>query len=157
LHEVQLLARWCWQHEKETLRQGRFLAQCCSEEGFAPFHPSRAVSKGKIMNPINMDRGKYKNELVSDVPVDYLAWAARKMSKTPDYIIAELRDRAAKQGTRDALDAASALSDYEYRTTKNRKKKRKKSNWPTAGKKPAKRRRRKYRYTKEFMPPRKRG
>lgn len=109
------------------------------------------------MNPTKIDFGQYENELVRDVPVDYLAWAARKMSKTPDYIIAELRDRAAIHGTRDALDAASALSDYKYRTTKNRKKKRKKSNWPTAGKNPAKRQRRKYRYTKEFMPPRKRG
>ena len=107
------------------------------------------------MNKTKMDRGKYKNELVSDVPVDYLAWAARKMAKTPDYIIVELRARAAKQGTRDALDAASALSDYECRTTKNHKKKRKTSNWPTANKNSSKKQRRKYWYTKEFMPSRK--
>ena len=69
--------------------------------------------------------GQYKGESVFDVPVDYLAWAAKKMKQTPGYVLAELRRRAAQQGTRDSVEAESALSYYEFRTRPKRKKKRK--------------------------------
>ena len=69
--------------------------------------------------------GQYKGESVFNVPVDYLAWAAKKMKQTPGYVLAELRRRAAQQGTRDSVEAESALSYYEFRTSLNRKKKRK--------------------------------
>ena len=109
------------------------------------------------MNENKMKFGKYKGRPVSYIPVDYLAYVARKHKKTPGYILAELRARAARHGTRDAIEAESALSDYEFRTRPKRKKKRKKPDGQTAGKKSSKKRRRRCRYTKEFMPPRKRG
>ena len=108
------------------------------------------------MNENKMKFGKYKGEPVADIPVDYLAWAARKHKQTPGYILAELRARASRHGTRDAIEAESALSDYEFRTRPRRKKKRKKSKGQLTNKKAAKKRKRKYWYTKDFMPPRKR-
>ena len=108
------------------------------------------------MNTKKMDFGEYDGELVCDVPVDYLAWVARKHKQTPGYILAELRARASRHGTRDAIEAESALSDYEFRTRPKRKKKRKKSKGQLTTKKSAKKRRRKVWYTKDFMPPRKR-
>ena len=109
------------------------------------------------MNTKKMDFGEYDGELVCDVPVDYLAYTAQKHKQTPGYILAELRARASRHGTRDAIEAESALSDYEFRTRPKRKKKRKKPDERTVGKKSSKKRKRKYSYTKEFRPPRKRG
>jgi hypothetical protein len=99
------------------------LANRCREEGLSLSHSSRGTSIGrKTMISKIMRFGQYNGEPVSDVPVDYLAWAARKIKQTPGYVLAELRRRAALQGTRDSIEAESALSDYEFRTRPKSKK-----------------------------------
>ena len=80
------------------------------------------------MNTTRVKFGKkYKGELISDVPVEYLAYAFRINKSPPKELLYELRERASRHGTRDSLEATAALADYEYRTRPSRKKKKKKT------------------------------
>ena len=65
--------------------------------------------------------GKYRGWTACDVPVDYLAWAMETMGKPPYEVLEELKRRAARFGSRDAITAQTILVGLTYRKTKRAK------------------------------------
>jgi hypothetical protein len=72
--------------------------------------------------------GIHKGLLVSEVPVEYLAWAVKTLKRPQGCLLPELERRSCLHGTRDSLTALEALSSIKCRT---RRKKRYKGKWKT--------------------------
>lgn len=68
-----------------------------------------------------IDFGRYKGRPVCDVPVDYLGWAVTAMRHPPASIVMELKRRAQLHGTKDAIDAAAAVSALGFQKARRRR------------------------------------
>jgi hypothetical protein len=79
------------------------------------------------MTDSRMTFGKHKGLPVSDVPLAYLVWASQKLTNTPRCVVDELERRAGMHGTREAVDAAAAVS--KLRLDRGLKKRKKKARW----------------------------
>jgi hypothetical protein len=62
-----------------------------------------------------MTFGKHRGDPACDVPLDYLVWAMESMAKPPACVLDELRRRAGRYGSRDAVPAQAALSGFGVR------------------------------------------
>ena len=69
-----------------------------------------------------MTFGKYKGQLVSLVPTNYLIWCVEYMAIPPKIVVAELERRAGRHGTRDAIEAACAVSGVAFKQAQTKKK-----------------------------------
>ena len=65
--------------------------------------------------------GKYKGELMENLPVEYLAWCLMNMPYPPVSVTDELVRREKKHGSRDAVEAAAALSNALWKSTTKKK------------------------------------
>lgn len=78
------------------------------------------------MSDTTMTFGRHRGEPASEVPIKYLLWAASSMPTPPPCVVEELTRRASRHGSREAIDAASAVSSLAYRQAKTPGKKKKK-------------------------------
>lgn len=62
-----------------------------------------------------MTFGRHRGDPACDVPLDYLVWAMESMAKPPACVLNELRRRAERYGSRDAVPAQAALSGFGIR------------------------------------------
>lgn len=62
-----------------------------------------------------MTFGKHKGLPCCDVPIEYLCWAADTLGAPPQCVIDELKRRAERHGTREAIAAASAVSSLAFK------------------------------------------
>lgn len=62
--------------------------------------------------------GKHRGLPACDVPVDYLAWCMATMASPPEIVLAELRRRADRHGSREAIAAQAALGSYRFRAAR---------------------------------------
>lgn len=65
--------------------------------------------------------GKYRGWPSCDVPVEYLVWALETMARPPAEVLEELKRRAARLGSRDAITAQTVLGGMTYRKAKQAK------------------------------------
>jgi hypothetical protein len=65
--------------------------------------------------------GNHKGQHACDVPIDYLVWASSAMQKPRPCIVVELKRRAERLGTRDAVEACAALSALRFRQARKAK------------------------------------
>lgn len=75
------------------------------------------------MECVTFGFGKYRGLPACDVPIDYLIWAADTHGQPHKCVVDELRRRASRHGTREALAAASALSSLAFNMARVRRKK----------------------------------
>ena len=64
--------------------------------------------------------GIHKGLLVSELPVEYLAWAVKTLKRPQGCLLPELERRAGLHGTRDSLTALEALSSIKCRTLRKK-------------------------------------
>lgn len=67
--------------------------------------------------------GKYRGWPACDIPVEYLVWALETMGSPPAEVLQELRRRAARHGSRDAITAQAVLSGLTYKKARQAKRK----------------------------------
>jgi hypothetical protein len=72
--------------------------------------------------------GKYRGWPACDVPIDYLVWAVETMARPPAEVVAELKRRAARLGSRDAITAQTILGGMTYRKAKKERRRARKKN-----------------------------
>lgn len=58
--------------------------------------------------------GKHRGLPACDVPLDYLSWCMATMASPPQIVTDELRRRADRHGSRDAIAAQQALGSFRY-------------------------------------------
>lgn len=66
--------------------------------------------------------GKHRGTPACDVPIDYLVWAMESLPRPPACVVDELRRRAARHGSRDALAAQASLGGFGYRKARSKPK-----------------------------------
>jgi hypothetical protein len=71
--------------------------------------------------------GKYRGWPACDVPVEYLSWALETMSSPPYEVLEELKRRASRFGSRDAITAQTILGGLTYRKARKTKRKARKA------------------------------
>jgi hypothetical protein len=59
--------------------------------------------------------GKHRGLPACDVPVEYLSWCMATMATPPQVVTDELRRRADRHGSRDAMAAQEALGAFNYK------------------------------------------
>jgi len=67
--------------------------------------------------------GKYRGWPACDVPVEYLVWALETMARPPAEVLDELKRRASRLGSRDAITARTVLGGLTFRKAKQAKRK----------------------------------
>lgn len=78
------------------------------------------------MTAATMTFGRHRGEPANEVSIEYLLWAASSMPTPPPCVVEELKRRAEKHGSREAVDAAAAVSSLIYRQAKTKGKKKRK-------------------------------
>lgn len=81
-----------------------------------------------------MDFGKHVGQPASEVPLEYLVWAAGSLADPPSCVVNELKRRADRHGSREAVEAGAAVASLLFtRSTKSGKKRRGKRRRQKAG------------------------
>jgi hypothetical protein len=72
-----------------------------------------------------MTFGRHLGQPASEMPLRYLLWAASSLATPPECVVEELKRRASLHGSREAVEAAAAVSSLLFKGSTKKAKKRK--------------------------------